>query len=448
MALIKASVTKFPESQNEERYALLNLQLGEVVYMTQPDSARVYWERSLKVCEKLLQNTKGSKNIKSIYANSCNNIGYIAKMQGNIPKALTCFVNAEKIFLEIGDKKTAAHSLANAGSVYISQGDTIKALEVYLLSAKTLEELNDHEALPTVYNQIAGIYQDKRNKPLAIEYYEKAMSKISATSRSEKANTLNNLGDLFCSSGNYEQALSYFIESRKIAEEIGDISAEAISLGNIGRMNLILSKGKKNSYYQAALQCAEKSLSTGLKLGYPDIIKNSSKLLYDIYKQAGNYNSALEHYENYIKMRDSINNDLTRKASLRQVLKHEYEKQAAADSVSHAKESEIKNAELSKQKAEISAKKNQQYALFGGLALVIIFAGFMYNRFKVTQKQKTIIETQKSEVEDQKLLVELKQKEILDSIHYAKRIQLAQIPNEKQVEKIFLRLKSKPSAIQ
>jgi hypothetical protein len=45
-------------------------------------------------------------------------------------------------------------------------------------------------------------------------------------------------------------------------------------------------------------------------------------------------------------------------------------------------------AELAKQKAEISAKKNQQYALFGGLGLVLVFAGFMYNRFKITQKQK------------------------------------------------------------
>jgi hypothetical protein len=132
-------------------------------------------------------------------------------------------------------------------------------------------------------------------------------------------------------------------------------------------------------------------------------------------------------------MRDSVSNETNRKASIRSQLKYEYEKQAAADSVAHSKESEIKNAELAKQSAEIKAKRNQQYALFGGLALVMVFAGFMFNRFKLTQKQKAVIEDQKSEVEQQKVLVEAKQKEILDSIHYAKRIQMAQVPSERRV---------------
>ena len=65
----------------------------------------------------------------------------------------------------------------------------------------------------------------------------------------------------------------------------------------------------------------------------------------------------------------------------------------------------------------------------------------MFNRFKVTQKQKEIIEQQKEVVEEQKKLVEEKQKEVLDSIHYAKKIQMAQIPNEKQVGKNLEKLR-------
>jgi hypothetical protein len=71
----------------------------------------------------------------------------------------------------------------------------------------------------------------------------------------------------------------------------------------------------------------------------------------------------------------------------------------------------------------------------------MIFAGFMFNRFKVTQRQKGIIELQKTEVEKQKHLVEEKQKEILDSIYYAKRIQVAQIPTENRVEQVLSRLR-------
>ena len=95
---------------------------------------------------------------------------------------------------------------------------------------------------------------------------------------------------------------------------------------------------------------------------------------------------------------------------------------------------QLKNVEIEKQKTEISAKKSQQYYLFGGLALVIIFAGSMYNRFRKTQKQKRIIE-------EQKHMVEEKQKEILDSIHYAKRIQRSILPTEKYIDKNFRRLR-------
>ncbi|MCC6837421.1 MAG: SpoIIE family protein phosphatase, partial [Bacteroidia bacterium] len=51
-----------------------------------------------------------------------------------------------------------------------------------------------------------------------------------------------------------------------------------------------------------------------------------------------------------------------------------------------------------------------------GVILLIIFGSFMYNRFKITQKQKNIIEE--------------KQKEISASINYAKRIQYALLAHD------------------
>src|SRR5690606_26355811 len=98
-----------------------------------------------------------------------------------------------------------------------------------------------------------------------------------------------------------------------------------------------------------------------------------------------------------------------------------YEKQAAADSVAFAKESEIKQIEIAKQQAEIRARKNQQYGLFGGLILALVFAGFLFNRFKVTSRQKQIIEVQKTEVE-------IKSNEVTRSIEYASRLQKAILP--------------------
>lgn len=68
------------------------------------------------------------------------------------------------------------------------------------------------------------------------------------------------------------------------------------------------------------------------------------------------------------------------------------------------------------QKAELQQEKTQRYTLYGGLVLVILFALFVWSRFKLTSRQKGIIE-------QQKLVVEAHQQEILDSITYAKRLQ-------------------------
>ncbi|MBL7911338.1 MAG: hypothetical protein JNJ41_09820 [Bacteroidia bacterium] len=63
-----------------------------------------------------------------------------------------------------------------------------------------------------------------------------------------------------------------------------------------------------------------------------------------------------------------------------------------------------------------------------GLIAVVIFAGVILRTLIITRKQKSIIEIQKKVVEDH-------QKEILDSIHYAKRIQTSLLPPEKYISK-------------
>jgi len=85
--------------------------------------------------------------------------------------------------------------------------------------------------------------------------------------------------------------------------------------------------------------------------------------------------------------------------------------------------------------------------LYAGILFIAVFLIFTYNRFRVTRKQKHIIELQKTEVdrqreladsrreiaEYQKQIIEIKQKEILDSIHYAKSIQQAMLTSEEYI---------------
>ena len=64
----------------------------------------------------------------------------------------------------------------------------------------------------------------------------------------------------------------------------------------------------------------------------------------------------------------------------------------------------------------------------------------MYKRFKITQKQKQVIEEQKQKVDDAYNLLHEKNKEVMDSIMYARRIQQALITSEKYIENALNKL--------
>jgi len=423
--------------------------------------------RSLEIAKEI--------NHKEYISISYNNIGYIHQEKGNSTKALEFYFKALEIEKEINDFNGIAISYNNIGLIYSDQGDVVKALEYYFKGLELKEKRNDKHGMIAVLNNIAMVYEDHGDLENALVFFRRALklaeeigdkrniahiqnniaaaleknnnyeSSIKAYFKSLEAMesiedkkgvalVYGNVGLIYKKMGQTQKALEYYQKCLKVRDEIGDKKGASTTLFNIGRLHFDSKK------YILAAEFGNNAMKIAKELGHPRSIKNSAELLYSVYKVTGKHELALNNYELYVRMNDSINSESNRKASIRSQLKYEYEKQAAADSVAHAKESEIKNAELAKQKAEIKMKKNQQYALFGGLVLVCVFGAFMYNRFKITQKQKSIIEKQKDLVEGQKRIVEEKQKEILDSIHYAQRIQRAQLPNENFIRKNLDRL--------
>jgi tetratricopeptide (TPR) repeat protein len=268
----------------------------------------------------------------------------------------------------------------------------------------------------------------------AITHYKKAIA-IREQNEDSRGTVMSlaNLASLYIAQCKFEEAKKLLDKSLNLHRAFPDKLALAYLYQTYAQLYI----DTKN--HVKAIEYGQKELAIGRENSYPDIILNAAMVLKTAYKRNGNFAKALEFSELHTQTRDSIESTRNKKAAIKSHLKYDFEKKAAADSVVHAKATEVKNAELARHQAEIKAKKNQQYALFGGLGLVMVFAGFMYNRFKVTQKQKLIIESQKDIVEEQKKIVDEKQKEILDSIHYAKRIQKALLPSEKYISRVLLK---------
>ncbi|MBP7809774.1 MAG: hypothetical protein KA163_10810, partial [Bacteroidia bacterium] len=124
-----------------------------------------------------------------------------------------------------------------------------------------------------------------------------------------------------------------------------------------------------------------------------------------------------------------INNEETQKAAVKKQMQYEYE----------AKAKELQNEQEKKNilaKAELEQRKKERNYFIIGFALVMVLAGFIFRSYRQKQKANILITHQKKEVEESK-------KEILDSIHYAKRIQKAHLPNLNYIDKNLRRLQNK-----
>ncbi|NOR87093.1 MAG: tetratricopeptide repeat protein [Bacteroidales bacterium] len=359
-------------------------------------------------------------------AYSFNNIGYIYSNQANIPKALEYFHKSLKIRTEIDDKNGMAGSMINLGIIYYHQDNIDQALEYFFTSSELLKEIGDNRRIAYAYVNIGHIYTKQKKTEQALDYFDKSLEIYKKMGfKRGMADVYNNLGSVYVSQNNYTKAMEYFFQSQNIYEEIGRKKGISGTSNNIANCYLT----KKD--YSKAISYGNKSLSIAQEADLALEIREAAKTLFKIYQAIGKDGQALEMYQLYISVRDSVLSEENQKEAIRQKFKYIYEKQAAADSIQAAEAKKVTDARLMAQEAQISKEKTQRFALYGGVGLLLLFGGFMYNRYRVTNKQKMIIETQKTEVEE-------KNKEILDSIKYAKRIQSAILPAP-QVVKEYLK---------
>src|SRR5205814_2239030 len=102
------------------------------------------------------------------------------------------------------------------------------------------------------------------------------------------------------------------------------------------------------------------------------------------------------------------------------------------------------NAEHDKLTALEEAHKKEQRIILILVAMaaisLAIVAIFIFRSLRITTKQKRLIELQRNDMSKQKEIIEVKQKSVLDSIHYAKRIQTTLMTSERYINKNLNRL--------
>lgn len=351
-------------------------------------------------------------------AQNLNDISTVYHDQGKIEMSLIYLEKCLSVREKIGDQQGVASVLNNLGSIYKRQGDYPAALTYFNRSLKIQKDFDHQIGISTVLSNIGSCYNEMGEiDSSAIYYYEAFIIDSTINNVGGLARGYNNLATLYNADGNDEKALAYFLKAYDYAYEARSREGIASISTSIG--NLYYDKGDVKS----AKKYAEASLIHAEKLGYPEFISRTAKLLSKIYVKEGNAEMALDMYQLYEEMKDSLNNVSTQQATQKLLAKQEYEKQKIIDEAEHAKK-------LSQEKA--AKEKQTIYSIFllVGAIILVIFLVFVFNRLKITRKQKNIIETQHEQLEES-------HQEIKDSIAYAKRIQTAILPSNNRVKEIL-----------
>ena len=373
-------------------------------------------------------------------ATALNNIAVIYSNKGDYAKSIYYQQQSLKTHEHAGNIYGQALSFNNIAFTYETQNDYKKAEEYFFKSLEVLEEVpkesrgqDYYRGLATAHKSLGGLYKKMGKLELGMKHLEKAFG--IASESGDKVNlmlVLNIIGmiqvDLVEQSNlpaNHQSndsliqaAIQNYEKAIEIGYEINYQRAVAASLKNIASVYYTLGNT------QLAKKYAEESYTLSIQLSNPEVIKNSAYLLSVLYEEENRGIDALQMYKMHIKMRDSLFNIENQKMAIETQTQYEYEKKKALDDADHSKELALKEEEKKRQSV-IS------YAATGGAISLALFLFIVFNRLKITRKQKRTIEEQKIEVEKAHFELGEKNQEILDSITYAKRIQTAILPPDK-----------------
>ena len=308
--------------------------------------------------------------------------------------------------------------------------DTDKALEYYYKAEKIDREVKSMRDLGFVLLRIGWVHVNKGKYDLAKPYLEEAL-KIGDSLKIVEVQkwTLEAYASMYKNMKDYDKALVVFQKSLKISVENQDRPGLVNSMAYIADIY-----NKKGDFKQAMLY-SDSAIKTCLKYKIFSALHHAYKGKSGIYEAMGDDKNALKFYKKATKLKDSI----FKKENSENL--NELEKKY--ETAKKEKELNTKSAELLVQKTENEKQQAQRNGFIIGTILLLILLLFIFRGYKQKKKAGELIALQKTEVEKQKQIIEEKQKEVMDSINYAKKIQTAHLPNEKYITKKMEELRKK-----
>ena len=386
------------ENYNEGKgYAYYNL--GNVNYYLDEYEEGLL---NLDSAKTLFEYENNQKGLGFVY----NTKGEIFTIMGNYGEALKSLFTSLQYFEKINDKIGKARVNNNIGLIQYYQGNLQESLKYFEQALKTADEIRTGDAC--LY--IGRVYVDMKNFSEARKYLAKSME---IGLKNEDNYIISDcyylLGKVDAFYGETDLALMELMKAQSIKEELGDNQGIALACVHIG--NLYLSKKdplNAKKYFLLSRDIAN-------QIGVKEELKDANMGLSNTYSYINLYDSAYYYLNEYNKVYQELQSEEASKKLA------ELEASLAAQRREEQIESERRIEALTR-----------NIMIVSGIAVILILVGFsymMFNRYKLKKKANDQLAKYNSEILLQKAIIEEKNRDIMDSIKYAKRIQEAILPS-------------------
>jgi serine phosphatase RsbU (regulator of sigma subunit)/tetratricopeptide (TPR) repeat protein len=387
----------------------LLVKLGEGIARMDPDSGAVYADSAIRLAEKIGYR-KGLASAYMIFAN-------IKSANNQYKVALEYNLKALPLMEEFGNYQAQARIYRNIGSIYYGIHDLDNALKYYQKGLDLAEKQNVRSEMAGLLSNMGIILHSKLDYGKAMDYYIRAL-KVAEQNKDTRSRSyvLNSMGKLYFDIGkkdehpqDFEQAINYYRKSYELKKELGDKKGMANTLGNMGEVQM--ERGK----FTEAVDFYQKGYVLAVETDYKEWLESGTLNMATLYSQLGDYRNAFRFHQEYVAVKDTLSSINERKTMA--------DMQDKFDDERRDRELEISKKKNELQESIVSRQRMTIWFASVGLVIVAVFAFFLFRSFR--EKQRT------------NLIIEEKNKNITDSIMYARRIQTAILPSRESMARVL-----------
>lgn len=371
---------------------------------TAPDSALAAGKKALEIATRI--------QVPKALGDANNNLGWLAVEQGEFQKADSLLGKALQIFQKLGKPEYTAVTLSNLGWLAQKQGDGTGALRRFQNALQAGESVGDSASTASVLYAMGSTCRNLKEYGLANEYLQRALGMERRLGRrGNEANCLLALANTAREQGDTTAMMRFYREASALYSALHDHRGAGLVEENIGDFLAGQAPREALRHYHTALAHydtigspedkayvlknigiaetatgnlpdAEKSLAQGLpmaeNLNSWELVMEYELALARLAAAQGNAAAAINHYDRYTALKDSLQGADTQHEIAR--LRTEFESERKE------KDNALLRIENNAQDQQL---RNREVQLIGIalLALLALIAALLFRR-NYRQKRK------------------------------------------------------------